>query len=58
MSDRIKKATARRDFLAGLMLDDQYYQPLFERAERELEMAEAGNDKVALARLACRLRAA
>lgn len=58
MTRKIEKAAARRDYLAALMLTDEYYLPLFERAEHELEVAQAGNDKVALARLACRLRAA
>lgn len=61
MQDRaseIEKATARRDFLAGLVLENEYYLPLFERAEQELEIALAGGDKVAMARLIARKRAA
>ena len=58
MSDRIKKAEARRDFLAALVLEDETYLPLFVRAEQELLIAMAATDKVAAARAIANRRAA
>lgn len=48
--DDIGKKIARRDFLAGLVLDDEIYLPVFVRAEHEVVIAMAATDRVAAAR--------
>lgn len=58
MRDQIEKATARRDFLAGLALEDEIYVPLFVRAEQELCIAMSATDKVAAARALVQRKAA
>lgn len=58
MSDQIAKAIARRDFLAGKVLEDEEYLHLFLWAERRLETLMAGDDKLARARLIAQKRAA
>ena len=58
MRERIEKATARRDFFAGLALDDENFLPQFVRAEHELSIAMASIDKVAAARALVQRKAA
>lgn len=58
MSDRIAKATARRDFLAQLVLVDEIYLPVFLRAEQEVAIAQAAVDPVAAARAIAQRKAA
>jgi hypothetical protein len=49
MSD-LAKDIARRDFLAGLVLMDEVYLPLFERADQEVAISMADIDQVGAAR--------
>jgi len=58
MPDQIAKATARRDFLARLVLIDEIYLPVFLRAEQELAIALAAVDPVAAARAIAQRKAA
>lgn len=58
MSEQIIKATARRDFLACLVLIDPAFVPVFERAEQDLSIAMAARDPVAAARAIAQRKAA
>lgn len=58
MTDKITKATERRDFYARLVLIDPIFVPVFERAEQELSIALAAVDLVAAARAIARRQAA
>jgi len=60
MSDRIEKATARRDFLAKLVMVDEVYLPIFVRLDEDLRLLVAmdASDPVAAARARAQRRAA